>query len=470
LETKLQVSNMQNSVSDGSTNGSHWYSGITWYQWLVLIIASLGWIFDVFEGQVLLSSEKQMLTDLVPSASEGERDFYKYLALASFLAGGALGGVLFGALADRIGRVRAMTFTILMYSLFTCLTAFSQSWSHVVALRFLVALGTGGEWAVASALVAEVFPPKARSWSGAIFHGSSTLGTYLAVAAGYFIVSDPDWGWRRAFIIGALPALLTLWIRWQMKEPVQWTESQAANGTPRRLSDQLAGLFAPGIVGKTLLGFALAVIGLSTYWGVHIHGKEMTYRRMKQQIAAETARETAGPADTAQPTNEAEVRKANESRLKRVEMLGMLLTATGGGLGLFAFGPICERLGRKKAFVLFHCGGFVFGVLMFQTYLYWSPLVLWVLLMLFGFWTLGMHAGYAIYFPELFPTRMRSLGAGFCFNSGRIAAALVLVLNAVVRQYNMPLEMVGTGLSFLFLVGAVIATFGPETRGTTLAS
>jgi len=453
---------MSHAASPSPSNDSAWYSGITWYQWLVLIIASLGWIFDVFEGQVLLSSEKQMLTDLVPSASEGERDYYKYLALASFLAGGALGGVLFGALADRIGRVRAMTFTILMYSLFTCLTAFCQSWWHVVALRFLVALGTGGEWAVASALVAEVFPPKARSWSGAIFHGSSTLGTYLAVAAGYFIVSNPDWGWRRAFIIGALPALLTLWIRWQMKEPAQWTESQAAQETPRRLSEQLAGLFAPGIASKTVLGFSLAVIGLSTYWGVHIHGKEMTYRRAKQQIAAE--------ADAAQPTDDAEVRKQNESRLKRVEMLGMLLTATGGGLGLFAFGPICERLGRKKAFILFHCGGFLFGVLMFQTYLYWSPLVLWLLLLLFGFWTLGMHAGYAIYFPELFPTRMRSLGAGFCFNSGRIAAAVVLVLNAFVRQYNMPLEMVGTGLSFLFLIGAVIAVFGPETRGTTLAS
>src|SRR5215470_13066474 len=211
------MNDMQNSASPGSTNGSPWYSGITSYQWLVLIIASLGWIFDVFEGQVLLTSEKQMLADLVPTASEGERDYFKYIALAAFLAGGAAGGVFFGALADRIGRVRTMTFTILMYSVFTCLTAFSQQWWHVVGLRFLVALGTGGAWAVASALVAEVFPPKARAWSGAIFHGSSIFGTYLAVAAGLFIV--PTLGWQRAFIIGALPALLTLWIRWQVREP-----------------------------------------------------------------------------------------------------------------------------------------------------------------------------------------------------------------------------------------------------------
>ena len=110
------------------------------------------------------------------------------------------------------------------------------------------------------------------------------------------------------------------------------------------------------------------------------------------------------------------------------------------------------------------------ALLMFQTYLYWPTPIIWLLLMAFGFWTLGMHAGYAIYFPELFPTRMRSLGAGFCFNCGRIAAAVVLVLNAFARQYEVPLETIGTCLSFLFLIGAVIAMFGPETKGTTLAS
>ena len=162
--------------------------------------------------------------------------------------------------------------------------------------------------------------------------------------------------------------------------------------------------------------------------------------------------------------------KQHNAELKQPEMLGMLLAATGGGLGLFAFGPICERLGRRRAFMLFHVGGFVMAVLMFQTYLQWNLAVLWLLLVLFGFWTLGMHAGYAIYFPELFPTRMRSLGAGFCFNCGRIAAALVLILNAYLRYYDIPLETAGTWLSFLFLAGIVIIWFGPETKGTTLAA
>src|SRR5262245_31299894 len=162
-----------------------------------------------------------MLSGLLPAGTaEGTRDYYKNIALAAFLVGGALGGVVFGAMADRIGRTRTMVVTILIYSAFTCMTAFSQNWWQATVLRFLVALGTGGEWAVASALVAEVFPPRARAWSGAIFHGSSVLGTYLAIAAGIFIV--PNWGWQRAFLIGAAPALLTVWIRLQMREPEQW--------------------------------------------------------------------------------------------------------------------------------------------------------------------------------------------------------------------------------------------------------
>jgi MFS family permease len=438
---------------------SPWYTGITRYQWLVLAIASLGWIFDVFEGQILLSSEKQMLAALLPAGtSEGMRDYYKYVALGAFLAGGALGGVIFGAIADRIGRARTMVITILMYSLFTCLTAFVQSWWQVVALRLLVALGVGGEWAVASAMVAEVFPPKARAWSGAIFHGSSVLGTYLAVAAGNYIVAgDPQWGWRIAFMIGALPALLTLWIRWQLREPETW--SKAAAEKTMSVGQQLSSLFAPGIASRTLLGFALAVIGLATFWGVHIHGKELTLRRERTAIAQETGE--LSPASESQ---------SFDRRLKRAEMWGMFLTTTGGGMGLLCFGPICEWLGRRRAFALFHLGGLVMGILMFQTYRHWSDAVMGLLLVLFGFWTLGMHAGYAIYFPELFPTRLRSLGAGFCFNFARITTAVMLIVKAYLARLDVPLETAGTILSLLFVLGVGLIWFGPETKGTELAS
>jgi MFS family permease len=151
-------------------------------------------------------------------------------------------------------------------------------------------------------------------------------------------------------------------------------------------------------------------------------------------------------------------------------MLGMFLTTTGGGLGLLAFGPLCEWLGRRRAFVVFHLGGLAMGVLLFQTYREWSDGVLYALLVLFGFWTLGMHAGYAIYFPELYPTRLRSLGAGFCFNFARLTTAVMLVVNGLLQASGVSLATAGTGLSLLFLLGAAIAWLGPETKGTELAS
>lgn len=444
------------------SGASPWYVGITGYQWLVLVIASLGWIFDVFEGQVFVASMNEAMPSLIPNVAEATTKFYNNIALGAFLAGGALGGVVFGAMGDRIGRARTMVITILVYSFFTCLTAFSQTWWHIVVLRFLVALGVGGEWAVASAMVAEVFPPKARAWSGAIFHGSSVLGTYLAIAAGAFIVNNPSFGWRAGFAIGALPALLTLWIRWQLKEPETWVADRSEQP---RAAGRLRDLFAPGIAARTIIGFTLAVIGLATFWGVHIYGKDFALRRAR--VAFEMKAEL--PTDAKTEARQA-VWKEHQQEIKSQEMLGMFLVTTGGGLGLLAFGPICEWLGRRKAFMLFHVGGLAFGVLLFQTYMRWDNWTFFALLVLFGFWTLGMHAGYAIYFPELYPTRLRSLGAGFCFNFARFTTAVMLVVNGYLQQRHVSFETAGTFLSLLFLAGVVVVWFGPETKGTTLSS
>jgi MFS family permease len=448
---------------------SPWYSGITRYQWLVLTIASLGWIFDVFEGQIFVASMNEALPSLLPPGTSAEvSKFYNNIALGAFLAGGALGGVIFGALGDRIGRARTMVITILMYSLFTCLTALAQTWWQMAVLRFFVALGVGGEWAVASAMVAEVFPPKARAWSGSIFHGSSVLGTYLAIAAGTFIVADPRLGWRWGFAVGALPALLTLWIRWQLKEPATWVADRAAKGKPQA-AGRIRDLFAPDLWQRTLLGFSLAVVGLATFWGVHIYGKDFARRRAENELITWTEA-ISGSARLPTPATPSPTNAQYTQELKRREMLGMFLTTTGGGLGLLAFGPICERIGRRWAFINFHLGGLVAGLLAFTTYQKLPTPLFYVLLVLFGFWTLGMHAGYAIYFPELYPTRLRSLGAGFCFNFARFTTAVMLVVNGYLQQLGVTFEHAGIFLSLLFLLGVVIAWFGPETKGTTLES
>lgn len=423
-----------------------WYQGVTRYQWLVLVIASLGWVFDIFEGQIFVASRNLVMRSLLPEgATDGNVAFYANIAYGSFLLGGALGGIGFGILSDRIGRQRTMIYTILMYSACTCLSALSREWWEMAAFRFLVGMGVGGEWAVASAMVAEVFSQRARAWSLAIFHASSVLGTYLAILARVVVIDDPSLGWRSGFVIGMAPALLTLWVRWGLHEPESWLKARADAQTD--LSKQVGvfrDLFRGRWLRSTLVGTSLATVGLATFWGTHIYGKD---------VFAKTVR-----------TGQVE---AGAFLLKNAEMIGMFLVTTGGGLGLVSFGAVAERFGRRGAFFFYHLGGFVAALVVFQVSL--SVTVLLVALPVFGFLTLGMHAGYAVYFPELFPTRLRGSGAGFCFNAGRILAAPILILTGLMQgRWDMSQENAAALLCPLYLVGVMVLAAAPETRGREL--
>lgn len=167
--------------------GGHasWRRNVSSYQWLVLVIASAGWVFDAFEGQIFNVSRDQMLAELL-GASPGDPSvrYWGDVFLGAFLVGGTIGGVLFGWLGDRWGRKPAMTLSILFYSVFTGLTYFATDLWQVGLLRFLVAMGVGGEWAVAAALVAEVVPPSARAHMSGIFHATSILGAFLGCVSG----------------------------------------------------------------------------------------------------------------------------------------------------------------------------------------------------------------------------------------------------------------------------------------------
>ncbi|MDA0346762.1 MAG: MFS transporter [Verrucomicrobia bacterium] len=465
-----------------------WYSGISRYQWIVLIIASLGWVFDVFEGQIFVASMREAMPSLVPeSTSSGQIALYNNIALASFLLGGALGGIFFGMLSDRIGRKKTMTITIVFYSLFTCVSAFSQQWWHLAGLRFFVAMGVGGEWAVASTLVAEVFPKKARAHVGGIFHASSVLGSYLAVAAGTFLIgntavhawaasSEMNWvtsfmdplslPWRLGFALGILPALLIIWIRKSLREPDSWiaARKQAAEEPEQRMG-AISDLFKGVLLRRTLIGVTLATIGLATFWGSHIYGKDIFRNAVEQKIlAADASVEYSAPLTLEDQT---ELLAQNAASLKRWEMLGMFIVTTGGGIGLLCFGPISQRRGRRFAFLFFHVGGLVSALLLFLVPLGVGSL--YVILPIFGFLTLGMHAGYAIYFPELYPTRLRATGTGFCFNSGRILAAPVLFISGwMQKDWGFTLTTAAATLSLLFLLGIAVLPFCPETRGREL--
>jgi MFS family permease len=427
--------------------GLKWYQGVTRYQWLVLIVASLGWVFDAFEGQLYNITRGDMLPDLLLRANPGlGSDVLQALSkswgerfLGIFLIGGTLGGWIFSSMADKWGRKPVMALTILFYSVFSGLTSFATELWHVGALRFLVAMGVGGEWAVGAALVAEVFPKHARERAGGIFHSASVAGVWLAAAAGLVVGTN----WRAAYLVGIVPALLVLWVRVSIREPDTWKEARESKGDRMGSFTELLG--NPRWRARAIGGALLAMIGLATFWGVAVAG---------QNLAEDLLRKLGAPPETI------------SSRSKIA--FGFIQT-TGGALGQLAMGPLSAWLGRRKTFAIMHVAAFVMTIV-----ICWVPgqvgsygLFL-ALLPVFGFFVQGIHAGYAVYFPELFPTYLRATGAGFCFNTGRILAAPVLIWGSAWMKAVLPLPQAISVLGTLFLLGLVVLLFLPETKGQDL--
>ena len=415
-----------------------WYRHVTPYQWLVLVIASLGWVFDAFEGQLYNITRAAMLPDLLNVAKDdalvkvwGDR------FLGIFLLGGTLGGWLFSSLADRWGRKPVMALTILCYSIFSGATAFATEIWHVGVLRFLVAMGVGGEWAVGAALVAEVFPPRARERASVIFHATSVMGLWLAASVGLAVGSQ----WRNAYLVGVIPALLVFWVRAGLKEPESWQSAK------RTKSDQLGSY--QELLGnerwrpRALWGAVLAMIGLATFWGVVVAGQDLTTLLLNRM---------------GDPNADSQGKIA----------FGFIQTA-GAGVGMLAFGPLSSRYGRRKTFAMMHVGAFLMTIVVCTVPFQWNSYVAMLcLLPIFGFFAQGIHAGYALYFPELFPTHLRATGAGFCFNTGRIMAAPVLIWLSAELKRALDLRVAVVLLSTLFLVGLFVLPRLPETNGQEL--
>jgi len=504
-----------------------WYTGITRYQWLVLVICLVGWMFDVFEGQIFVAVMPEaipsFITETDPVLREKQAEFFNQVALVSFLLGGTLGGIVFGMLSDRIGRKQTMAWSILFYSFFTWLTAFSMEWWHLAGLRFFVAIGVGGQWAVASAYVAETFPSKARAHAASLFHAFGSFGTLLAAFVGAMMLGNVavltwaettpllEWArniyepstlpWRLCFALGLIPSIVVFFIFAYLKEPEKWKAAQErAKQDPTQKVGAITDLFRRDIVRSTIIGVTLAAIGMATFWGVHIRGKDTIRLVSQNQMVAEglvpfgteivteivdgeeipvseTVIEIGLDGEAVETVKE--IIRETERRafsgdqfaeLKRWEMLGMVLATLGLLFGQLSFGPLSQRIGRRGAFVFFHIGGFLIAIFVFQVTPHLTSVVpLYFLLPIFGFLTAGMYSGYAVYFPELFPSRLRGTGVGFCFNMGRFMASPFLLITGWMVSYSgFTLLGATTILSFLYLLGPVVILFARETRGTEL--
>lgn len=421
-----------------------WRHGVTPYQWLVLFVAWLGWVFDSMDATIYALVMHPALHELLhtPGGAPVTTDtigWYGGIIFSIFLIGWAVGGVLFGVLADRFGRTRTLVFTILIYAVFTGLAALSATWWQLALFRFLTALGIGGEWAAGAALVAEVWPEEKRAKAAGILQSAWAAGFLLAALINLLLRNH---GWRPIFVVGIAPAVVALLVRLWVKEPERWVQSQAAEREAgSRRSSKLAELFEPGLTRSTLVGAGLAFVAVFGLWGA-TNWTPTLIRALPDMQGLDAAALTS-----------------------RVSYATMLLNA-GALAGYLSFGPIADRFGRRVAFGVMCAGSFVMLPVTFLAPRAYAHVLF--LLPLLGFFNNGIFSGFPIYLPELFPTRIRATGAGFCFNAGRVLASAGPFLTGYLVTALGSFGRAASAVALIYLVGLLLLPFAPETKGKPL--
>ncbi|MGE3313658.1 MAG: MFS transporter [Planctomycetaceae bacterium] len=485
---------------------------MTRYHWFVLLVAALGWLFDCLDQQLFVLARPAAMADLIPADKDASPEQLKEIetrrskagdyATSIFMAGWACGGLFFGILGDRIGRAKTMVITILLYSLFTGLSSLSQGPWDFAFYRFLTGLGVGGEFAVGVALVAEVMPSSARPQSLALLQALSAIGNISAaminlgfgIAEEEGLVTSP---WRIMFLIGAIPALLALVIRRKLKEPEQWQNVSHGGATAPQLGSY-ADLFRDPVLRRhALAGLALGCSGVIGLWSVGFFTPDLirvvqrkgvstnvyTAEREKALSAGDTERAenltslidalkspTGAKVSADAQKVEAELGNVIKGRLSRWASYTSIAINVGAALGMFGFGALASRIGRKPTFVIALLAAFFSTVSVFWFLQeFWQ---IWVMVPVMGFCQLSLFAGYAIYFPELFPTRLRSTGTSFCYNVGRFVAAFGPIVKASLteafKDTPEPLRYAGVTMCVVFLIGLFALPFLPETKGRPL--
>ena len=471
------------TVTGGSTE--RWTKSLNSYHWFVLVVAALGWMFDTMDQQLFNLARKPAITELLtvqptPSADPGAKlapaippdpkqvaDYGGY-STTIFMIGWAIGGLFFGVLGDRIGRARTMMLTILVYSAFTGLSALSVGVWDFSFYRFLTGLGVGGEFAVGVALVAEVIPDRARPYALGLVQAMSTVGNMIAAVIGMVLGRLEETGavgsaWRIMFVIGMVPALLAVIIRRRLKEPERWQKAVHADlepgqtAAPEAKAGSIADLFSdPTLRRNAIVGMILGFSGVVGLWGIGFFSFDLLRAIFRAQMIQDKVPEA-----------------LINGKLTFQVGLASFFQNLGGFFGVYAFTRVTTRIGRKPAFAI----SFVIAMLATAGTFYFVDgfYDLFWMIPLMGFCQMTLFGGYAIYFPELFPTRLRSTGTSFCYNVGRLVAAvgplfLGLLTSRVFANYDevMARRYAGVTMCVVFLVGLMALPFAPETKGKPL--
>lgn len=400
-------------------------------QWLVLSAAFLGWMFDGLEMAIFPVIARPALQELLGSQSDQDVGRWMGYITALFLLGAASGGLVFGWLGDKVGRVRAMVASILMYSICTGACYFAGAAWQLGILRFLAALGMGGEWSLGVALVMECWPESKRPLMAGVIGAASNFGLALVGVLTWIFPVKPD-SWRWVMLAGAAPAVLALWISTMVPESHRWKES-----VKTRTAHPLAEVFGRELRKITLLSIAFASVVLIGTWG-----SVQWIPLWADQMVGIT-----------QPEAKA---------------ITMLLLSVGAIVGCFGGSAIGALMGRRAAYFTLCLLSLLCCGILFRT-IHEYGAVFMILSFLVGAFTAAFYGWLPLYLPELFPTRARATGQGVCFNSGRILAAVgAITQGQLVSHFSGSYTKAGAVLSLVYIVGMVLIWFGPETKGKPL--
>ncbi len=581
-----------------SETPKRWYHELNRYHWFVLVVCTLGWLFDCADQQLFTLARMPAVTELLdvdpghPSVSA-----WGGYATSIMLIGWATGGIIFGIMGDRIGRAKTMVWTILCYSVFTGLCGFSLTIWDFMFLRFMTGLGVGGQFAVGVSLVAEVMPDRARAPALGLLQAFSALGNVGAAMVSLTLAQMAMTGaidnspWRWMFAVGVLPALLAVVVIRKLKEPERWQQAVGQDVEHKKKAGSLRELFGNPLWRKrVIVGMILASSGVIGLWGIGFFSIDLNrsiFRKIAQkryrvaQVEATDNEEFTCPATTdrefilqliASPERlEAETKKGKKVKdtIKPQHLLGLdgsvekpekdpgdlyaavlslseagesvtaesvlaaldepsknwkaqstedrerraqyleaepgetssfeqtvadlaqrqklidyhvnkwgsltsLMFNFGAFFGIYSFSLVTQRIGRRPTFAIFFSAAFVTTIFVFL-YINKTSDVFWMVPAM-GFCQLAVFGGYAIYFPELFPTHLRSTGVSFCYNIGRFAAALgpsalgllTSQVFTIEKGYAEPMRYAGVAMCSIFLIGIFVLPFAPETKDKPL--
>lgn len=391
--------------------------------WRALIAAQLGWMLDAMDFLLFTFALIPIRNELALTKGQAS------LPITFALIASAIGGIAFGRIADRVGRVRAMTISILLYSGATAGMATAQSLWQLIAWRIFVGFGMGGEWSAGSVLVAETWPAKHRAKAMGLMQAGWAIGALFAAGISSLVLER--YGWRVLFLIGAAPAVLAFFIRRNVEEPPLWREQSQ---TPARFSE----IFAKPYGKCVLLATIVASSVLTAYWGVTSW--------LPGFLSTPVAEGGAGLSLT-------------------TSARWLILLQIGAFFGYTTFGWIADKIGRRPAFTLFMIGAtavvplFAFGARSMLTLLIVGPLV--------GYFAHGYFSMFGAMLAELFPTRLRATAQGFCYNFGRLMSALApFGIGVAATKYGLNFAIAMDAV--FFALGAMLIWLLPETKGTEL--